>query len=103
MNKPVYLGLSKLKLSKIVMYEFCYDYIKPKCGEKAKLCYMETGSFIMYIKTENIYRDIAEDVEARFDNPNYELYRSLPTGNNEKVIELIRDELGGKIMKEFLE
>ena len=103
MNKPVYLSLSILKLSKIVMYEFWCGYIKPKCGEKAKLCYMETGSFIIYIKTDNIYQDIAEEIEARFDNPNYELYRSLPTGNNEKVIGLIRDKLGGKIMKEFLE
>ena len=55
MNKPIYLGLSILELSKILMYEFCYDYVIPKYGEITKLCYMDTGSFIVYIKTDNIY------------------------------------------------
>ena len=67
LNKLVYLGLSILELSKILMYEFWYDYVKPKYGEKAKLCYMDTNSFIVYIKTDDIYKDIAEDVETRFD------------------------------------
>ena len=60
MNKPVYLGLSLLELCKILMYEFWYDYVKPKSDEKAKLCYMDTDSFIVYIKTDDIYNDIAE-------------------------------------------
>ena len=55
MNKPVYLYLSVLEISKIVMYEFWYDYIKPKYGEKVKLCYMDTDSFTVYIKSEDIY------------------------------------------------
>ena len=59
MNKSVYLGLSILELSKILMYEFWYDYVKPKYGEKAKLCYMDTDSFIVYIKTDGIYKNIA--------------------------------------------
>ena len=63
MNKPVYLGLSILELSKILMCEFWYDYVKPKYGKKAKLCHMDTDSFIVHIKTDNIYKDIAEDVE----------------------------------------
>ena len=67
MNKPDHLELSILELSKILMYEFWYDYVKPKYGEKAKLCYMDTNSFIVYIKTDDIYKDIAEDVETRFD------------------------------------
>ena len=67
MNKPVYLGLSRLELSKILSYEFWYDYVKPKYDEKAKLCYTDTDGFIVYIKTDNIYKDIAEDVETRFD------------------------------------
>ena len=72
MNKPVYLGLSILDLSKTVMYEFWYDYVKPKYGENAKLCYMDTDSFIVHVKTDDIYKDIAEDVETRFDTSNYE-------------------------------
>ena len=58
MGKPVYLGLLILEISKMVMHEFCYDYVKPKYGEKAKLSYMDTDSFIVYIKTENISLDI---------------------------------------------
>ena len=65
MNKPVHPGLSILELSKILMYEFWYDYVKPKYSEKVKLCYMDTYSFIVYIKTDDIYKDIAEDVETR--------------------------------------
>ena len=62
MNKPVYLGLSILKISKILMYEFCYAYIKPKYENNAKLCLMDTDSFIIHIKTEDFYEDIADDV-----------------------------------------
>ena len=80
MNKPVHLGLSILELSKILMYEFWYDYIKPKYDEKVKLWYMDKDSFIVYIKTDDIYKDVAEDVETRFDTTNYELGRPLPKG-----------------------
>ena len=66
MNKPVYLGLSILDLSKTVMNEFWYDYVKLKYGENAKLCYMDTDSFIVHVKTDDIYKNIAEDVETRF-------------------------------------
>ena len=67
MNKPIYLGLSILEISKILIYEFWYDYMKPKHGDNVKLCYIDTDSFIMHIKTENFYKDIADDVEKRFD------------------------------------
>ena len=77
-NKPVCLELSILELSKILMYEFWYDYVKPKYGEKAKLCYMDTDSFIVYIKTDGIYKNIAQNVETRSDTSNYELDRPLP-------------------------
>ena len=66
MNKSVYLELSVLELSKILMYESWYDYVKPKYGEKAKLNYMDTDRFIVYIKTADIYKDIAKDFEAKF-------------------------------------
>ena len=78
MNKSAYSGLSILELSKLLMYEFWYDYVKPKYDEKAKLCYVDTDSFIIYIKTDDIYKDIAKDVENRFDTSNYELDRPLP-------------------------
>ena len=105
MNKPVYLGQAILDLSKIVMYEFHYDYLVPKYGlEKLKLCYMDTDSLIYDIKTEDFYEDVANDVEARFDTSGYSKtdFRPLPIGLNEKVIGLMKDELGGKIMTEFV-
>ena len=102
MNKPTYLGLSILEISKPLMYEFWCDYMKPKYGDNVKLCYMDTDSFIMYIKTEDFYEDIADDVEKRFDASNYEVDRPLPTGKNKKVIGLMKDELGGKIMTKFV-
>ena len=102
MNKPVYLGLSILDISKILMYKFWYDYMKPKYDNKVKLCYMDTDSFIMNIKTNDFYKDISIDVDKRFDTSNYELNRPLPTGKNKKVIGLMKDELGGKIITEFV-
>ena len=67
------------------MYEFWYDYVKPKFGENLNLCYMDTGSFTVHVKIDDIYKDTAEDVETRFDTSNYEIYRPLPKGKNEKV------------------
>ena len=102
MNKPIYLGLSILEISKILMYEFWYDYIKPKYGNDVKLCYMDMGSFIMNIKTNDFYEDIANDVENRFDTSSYEVNRPLPMGKNKKVIGLMKDGLGGKIITKFV-
>ena len=102
MNKPIYLGLSILDISKRLIYEFWYDYMKPRYGNDVKLCYMDMDSFIMSIKTNDFYKDIANDVEKRFDTSNYEVNRSLPTGKNKKVIGLMKDVLGGKIIMEFV-
>ena len=102
MNKPIYLGLSILDISKILMYKFWYDYMKPKYGKDVKLCYMAADSFVMNIKTNYFYKDIANDVEKRFDTSNYEVNRPLPTGKNRKVTGLMKDELGGKIITEFV-
>ena len=84
------------------MYEFWYDYMKPKYANIVKLCYMDTDSFIMNIKTNDFSEDIASDVENRFDTSNYEANRPLPTGKNKKIIGLMKDELGGKIIPEFV-
>ena len=111
MNKPIYLGLPILEIGKILMYEFWYDYMKPKYNDNVRLCYMDTDSFIMNIKTNDFYKDIANDVENRFDTSNYEVNtsetsalarRPLPTGKNKKIIGLMKDELGGKIITEFV-
>ena len=82
MNKPVYLGLSLLEFSKTLMYEFWYNFIKPKYQQNGKLCYMDTESIKINIKTEDVYRDFA--------------------GKNKKVVGLMKDELGGTIMTEFV-
>ena len=78
MSKLVYLGLSISNLSKTVMYELWYDYVKPKYGENSKLCYMETDSFIVHVKTDDIYKDIREHVQTRIKTLNFELGRPLP-------------------------
>ena len=70
MNKPIYLGLSIIDISKILMYEFWYNYMKPKYNDNVKLCYMDTDSFVMNIKTKDFYKHIANDVEDRFDTSN---------------------------------
>ena len=99
MNKPIYLGQSIVDISKILMYEFWYNYIKPKYDDKARLCYMDTDSFVIYIKTEDFYKDIANDVERWFDTSNYDKNdkRPLPICKNQKVTGLFKDELGGRI------
>ena len=102
MNKPIYLGLSILEISKILMHEFWYDYMKPKYNDNVRLCYMDTDGFLMPIKTNDFYKDIASDVENRFDTSIYEVNRSLATGKNKKVIGLMKDQLGGKIITEFV-
>ena len=109
MKKPVYLGQAILDLSKIIMYEFHYDYRKPKCGENLKLCYVDTDSLIYEIKTEDFYADIMDDVPERFDTSGYIpngpdplRHRPLPIGLNKMVIGLMKDELGEAIMTEFV-
>ena len=91
MNKPIYLELSILDISKITMYEFWYDYVKIKYEGKARLCYVDTDGFVVNIKTKDFYKDISQDVNKRFDTSNYTFDRPLPTGINKKVIGLMKD------------
>ena len=104
MNKPVYLGMSILDLSKTLMFDFHYKYIKPKYGNKAKLLFTDTDSFLYEIQTEDFYKDISGDVKNRFDTSDYpEGHPSgLPTGINKKVLGMFKDEAAGKIIKEFV-
>ena len=89
MNKLIYLGQAILDISKTPMYEFWHDYIKPKYGDNATLCYMDTDSFIMHIKTEDFY---ASDVERWFNTSNYDEKdkRPLPIGKNKKILGLFK-------------
>ena len=102
MNKPIYLGQAILDLSKIMMYEFHYNYMVPKYGENLTLCYIDTDSLIYQIKTEDFYADIADDVPKRFDTSNYCDNRPLPIRKNKKVIGFMKDELRSAIMTEFM-
>ena len=104
MNKPVYLGMSILDLSKTVMFDFHYKYIKPKYGKQAKLLFTDTDSFLYEIQTEDFYKDISGDVKDRFDTSEYpEGHPSgLPTGVNKKVLGMFKDEAKGKNIKEFV-
>ena len=106
MNKPIYLGLAILSLSKTLRYDYWYNEMKPKDEDKDKdrirLFYMDTDSFMMHIKTEDFYKDTADNVEKKYDTSNYTVERPLPMGKNKKIIGMMKDELGGKIMKEFV-
>ena len=111
MKRPIYLGQVIVDLSKIVMYELHYDYTKAKYdGENSclqgalrlKLCYIDTDSLVYEIKTEDFYADIVDDILARFYTSGYCPNRPLPIGLNKKVIRLMKDELGGAIMTEFV-
>ena len=104
MNKPVYLGMSILDISKTLMYEFHYEYIKPKYGEKAKLLFTDTDSLMYEIETEDFYEDISPDVRTMFDTSDYpkEHPSGIETGVNKKKIGLFKDEVAGKIITEFV-
>ena len=92
-----------MDLGKIVMYEFHDDYMKLKYNDKdLTLCYMDMDSLIYSIETDNFYKDIADDVKGRFDTSGYNPDRPLPVGLNKKVIGLMKDELGGEIITEFV-
>ena len=96
MNKPVYLGMSILDISKTLMYKFWYDYFKPKYGDKAKLCYTDTDNFIIHIITEDFFEDIDGVVKKWFDTSNFDENnkRPLPVGMNKRVYGFFKDDLG---------
>ena len=95
LKKPVYFGQAILDLSKTIMYQLYYDYMEPKYGGKIKLCYWGKESFVYEIKIKVFYKDITEDVEARFDTSGFSKddNTSKPTGKNNKVIEMMKDDL----------
>ena len=103
MNKSVFLGQAILNISKTLMYEFHYDYLQPKYGDKVKLCYMGADSFISHVETEDFYKDIAGDVNKWFDTSEYNESdnRPLPAAINKNVAGMFKDELKVMFMIEF--
>ena len=103
-NKPVYLGMCILDLSKTLMYDFHYNYIKQKYGDKAKLLFTDTDSLMYEIQTEDFYKDISKDVKQRFDTSDYPPNHpsGIPSGFNKKVLSMFKDEAGGKVIDEFV-
>ena len=95
MTKPFSLCMSILDTSKTLMYEFWYDYIRPKYGDRAKICYTDTDSFIVYFKTEDFFEDISKDIERWFDTSNYDKNdkRPLAIGKSKKLPGISKDEL----------
>ena len=104
MSKPIYIGQSVLDISKTLMYEFYYNYLKPKYGDKIKLCYMDTDSFIFYVETNDFFEDIKDDIHDWFDTSkiNNKLDRPIPIGINEGILGMFKDELKGQGMTEFI-
>ena len=103
-NKPVYLGMCILDLSKTLMYDFHYNYIKQKYGDKAKLLFTDTGSLMYEIETEDFYKDVSLDVKRRFDTSDYppDHPSGIPSRFNKKVLGMFKDEAGGKVIDEFV-
>ena len=104
LDKPIYLGMSILDLSKTLMYRFHYEYVKPKWGDKAKLLFTDTDSLCYEIQTDDVYKDISEDVDKWYDTSNYDKDHpsGLCSGKNKKVIGFYKDECGGKFIFEFV-
>ena len=101
LNKPIYLGQAILDLSKTLMYNFHYGYVKPKYGDRARLLFRDTDSLCYRIQTEDFYEDIAEDVPKWFDTSNYP--KGHPIGGaNKKVLGMMKDEAGGETIFEFV-
>ena len=103
-NKPVYLGMSILDLSKTLKYDFHYNYIKQKYEDKSKLLFTDTDSLMYEIQTEDFYKDISDDVKHRFDTSDYPPNHpsGIPSGVNKKVLGMFKDEAGGKVIDEFV-
>jgi len=101
-DKPVYLGAAILDISKILMHDFHYEYIKPKYGNKAQLLFTDTDSLMYHVQTKDFYKDILPDIENKFDTSNYPKNHKLLNNKNKKVIGMFKDEAGGKQITEFV-
>ena len=103
-NKPIYVGQAILDLSKTLMFDFHYNYIRKKYGEKAELLFTDTDSLMYLIQTEDVYKDFSKDIKRKFDTSDYpEKHPSgIKTGVNKKVIGKFKDEAAGKQITHFV-
>ena len=103
-DKPVFCGMSILDISKTLIFDFHFNYIKQKYQKKAKLLFTDTDSLCYEIETEDFFQDISNDVHEKFDTSNFEKNHpsGIKTGVNKKVIGMMKDEAGGKIIEEFV-
>jgi hypothetical protein len=104
-NKPVYLGMCILDLSKTLMYDFHYNYMKQKYStENCKLLFTDTDSLAYEVQAKDFYKDISIDVRAKFDTSNFpkDHTSGIEVGHNKKVVGMFKDEAGGEIIEEFV-
>ncbi|MCG8403668.1 MAG: hypothetical protein MI923_00590, partial [Phycisphaerales bacterium] len=103
-NKPVYVGQAILDLSKTLMFDFHYNYIKKKYGNKAELLFTDTDSLMYHIYTDDFYKDITHDILTKFDTSDYptDHESGIPTGVNKKVVGMFKDEVAGKQITHFV-
>ena len=101
LSKPIYVGMSVLDLSKHLMYDYYYNHLKVKYADRVKLLYTDTDSVIVHVQTDDLYKDMLESA-AIYDTSNYPASHPLYSTNNKKVIGKFKDELGGKVMTEFV-
>ena len=102
-DKQIYWGMAILHLSKILMYDFHYNYMKKKYGDKAKLLFTDTDGLAYEIETDDFFKDFEEGVEEKFDTSNFP--KDHPSGislKNKKVLGMMKDKAGGKIIEEFV-
>jgi len=101
LNKPISVGFSILEISKLIMYEFYYEYLKPKYLDRCKLLFTDTDSFCCHIQTEDLYKDMAENIQL-FDTSNFELTHPLYTKTNHQIVGKFKSETGSLAPLEFV-
>ena len=101
LNKPAYIGMCILELSKVLMYEFHYDYIKNKYGNNSRLLFTDTDSLMYEIKTEDVYKDFSNDKEM-FDFSNYSTKSKYYDNSNKLVVGKVKDETADVVIEEFV-
>ena len=101
LNRPVYVGMSILDLSKHLIYDFCYNQLKAQCGESCQLLYTDTDSLLLEIETEDVYKDMAQN-QTLYDTSDYPQDHPLYSSANKKVLGKLKDECAGRAIAEYV-